>query len=196
MRILVVDDDSSFASLLADELKNLGYEVALALDGEEAWRQYRSFRPNVLLTDWMMPCVDGLELTRMIRAENRQEYTYIIFLTSLYGKGSFLEAMESGADDVITKPFDMEQLVARFRVAERIISLQREVKQLQGLLPICSYCKKIRDEENWLPIEEFIKDQTDAVFSHAICPTCYEEYVKPVLAKFKNKPDKKFALAS
>lgn len=196
MKILIVDDDSSFTSLLGDELKSMGYEVALALDGEEAWRQYRSFRPHILLTDWMMPCIDGLELTRMIRAENRQEYIYIIFLTSLYGKGSFLEAMSSGADDVITKPFDMEQLVARFRVAERIISLQREVKQLQGLLPICSYCKKIRDEQKWLPLEEFIREQTDAIFSHAICPTCYEEYVGPVLQKLKNRTDKEFVLAS
>ena len=118
----------------------------------------------------------------MVRAENRTRYTYVILLTMLEGKGSFLEGMRAGADDFITKPFDEEQLATRLRVAERIVSLQREIKQLQGLLPICSYCKKVRDDRNqWQQIENYIASRTEASFSHGICGECYATHVEPQL---------------
>ncbi|MBI4641265.1 MAG: response regulator, partial [Candidatus Tectomicrobia bacterium] len=92
------------------------------------------------------------------------------------------------ADDFITKPFDEDQLAARLRVAERILGLQEEVKQLEGLLPICSYCKKIRDEsDTWVQIEHYIATRTDAFFSHGICPECLETRVKPELEQFKKE---------
>jgi sigma-B regulation protein RsbU (phosphoserine phosphatase) len=126
--------------------------------------------------------VDGLDLCRLVRAENRARYTYIILLTMLEGKGCYLEGMKAGADDFITKPFDEEQLAARLRVAERIVSLQTEVKQFQGLLPICSYCKKIRDGANhWVQMEEYLARRTEAEFSHGICAECYSSCVQPQL---------------
>jgi sigma-B regulation protein RsbU (phosphoserine phosphatase) len=187
MNILIVDDDRVSQVLLTEHLRCLNHEVFAAVDGKEAWGIYLAKKPSIVITDWIMPQVNGLELSRMIRAEHRERYTYIIFLTVLHGKGSYLEAMNAGADDVITKPFDSEQLAARLRVAERIVGMQRELKQLQGILPICSYCRKIRqDDETWIPIEEHIKQKTDTSFSHSICPDCYEAHVHPVILNLRN----------
>lgn len=186
MKILIADDDVVSQMLLAEQLQSLGHTVSIASDGREAWDIFLSSKPQLVITDWIMPNIDGLEFSRMIRSENRETYTYIIFLTILHGKGSFLEAMEAGADDFITKPFDVEQLAARLRVADRILGLQREIKQLEGLLPICSYCKRIREEDmTWLPIEKYITQRTDTLFSHGVCPDCYEKYLKPELDELR-----------
>jgi len=124
-------------------------------------------RPQLIITDWMMPKVDGLDLCRMIRSHVQEKYAYVIFLTALTGKKYYYEGMEAGADDFLNKPVDMDELTARLRVAERILSLHTEVAQLEGLLPICSYCKKIRDEKDtWQPIEGYISTRTEATFSH------------------------------
>lgn len=178
MNILVADDDAVSRLVLTAHLKRLGHDVVTAEDGREAWGQFLTHRPPVVITDWLMPEIDGLELCRMIRGEKRARYTYLILLTSLGGKGSYLEGMNAGADDFVTKPFDAEELVARLRVGERILGLQAEVRQLQGLLPICAYCKRIRDETNvWHPIDHYLATHTDASFSHGICPTCFEHEV-------------------
>jgi len=188
MKILVVDDEIVSQMLLTEQLQNLNHEVFVAADGKEGWNLYQAKNPRIVITDWMMPHVNGLELSRMIRGENRDSYTFIIFLTVLRGKGSYLEAMNAGADDVITKPFDSEQLAARLRVAERILGMQHEIRQLHSILPICSYCRKIReDDETWVSIEKHIKQKTDTAFSHGICPDCYNSHVKPSIAKLRNK---------
>jgi DNA-binding response OmpR family regulator len=186
MKILIADDDVVSQMILAEQLQSLGHAVTIASDGREAWGLFQTTSPQLIITDWIMPDIDGLELSRMIRAENREQYTYIMFLTILQGKGSYLEAMDAGADDFISKPFDVEQLSARLHVAERILGLQREIKQLQGLLPICSYCKRIREEDmTWLPIEKYITQRTDTLFSHGVCPDCYEKHLKPEIEEMR-----------
>jgi DNA-binding response OmpR family regulator len=186
MKILIAEDESVARLSLGAQLKALGHEVIAARDGEEAWELFGVHGPSILITDWMMPKIDGLELCRLIRSGNRAKYTFIIMLTALSGKGSYLEGMKAGADDFVTKPFDGDELSARLRVAERILSLQAEVTQLEGLLPICSYCKKIRDDNNlWQPVDQYITRRTEASFSHGICPECYENRVKPELEQLK-----------
>src|SRR5688572_25591034 len=110
MRVLIADDDPISNLVLAETLTKLGYEVITAENGRDAWGIYNSDNVQLVISDWMMPYIDGLQLCRMIRAENRARYTYIILLTALGGKGSYLEGMNSGADDFITKPFDTDEL--------------------------------------------------------------------------------------
>ncbi len=155
-------------------------------NGAQAWTQFREQDVRVLILDWMMPELNGLELSRMVRAERRSTYIYIIMLTILEGKGSYLQTMDAGADDFISKPIDADELAARLRVAERILGLQAEIWQLAGLLPICTYCKKIRDkEERWHELDQYIAQRTDTSFSHGICPSCYDSEVSEELARLE-----------
>jgi sigma-B regulation protein RsbU (phosphoserine phosphatase) len=125
-----------------------------------------------------MPEMDGLAVCREIRKVPHDNYTYIILLTSLEGKTNYLEAMDAGADDFMTKPFDADELVARLHVAQRILGLRRHVSQLEGLLPICCSCKKIRDgKDNWLRVEKYIEIHSEARFTHGFCPECYEKWM-------------------
>jgi DNA-binding response OmpR family regulator len=134
----------------------------------------------------MMPNLDGLELCRRIRARMEEKYVYIIMLTAREGKKAYIEGIEAGADDFLHKPVDMDELAARLLVAARILSLHTEVRQLEGLLPICSYCKNIRDDNNsWMPIEGYISRRTEATFSHGACPSCIKKYVTPQLEELK-----------
>ena len=189
MKILVADDDAVVRTLTRATLEQLGHEVIEAEDGEQAWTRYQQEDIRLLLLDWMMPKLDGLELCRMIRAEDRRAYRYIIILSALEGKGSYLEGMNAGADDFVSKPIGPHELAARLRVAERIVGLQTAVKQLEGLLPICSYCKKIRDEHAvWREMEVYVEKKTDASFSHGVCGDCYESEILPQLAQLGTEP--------
>jgi CheY-like chemotaxis protein len=131
MRILIAEDDTTSRIILDEILTRLGHEVVAVTNGQEAWATFQQDHVSLVISDWMMPDLDGLELCRRIRAANRAKYTYVILLTALEGKESYLEAMEAGADDFATKPLDSDQLHARLRVAERILGLQRELVQLE-----------------------------------------------------------------
>jgi phosphoserine phosphatase RsbU/P len=174
MKILTAEDDKTSLFMLRESLRKLGHEVDCAEDGKAAWTLFQRDYYHVLISDWMMPQMDGLSLCRMIRSMHRDHYTYIILLTSLEGKGNYLKGMQAGADDFITKPFDADHLNARLHVAERILQLHRHVQNLEGFLPICCYCKKIRDEKNrWHTLESYIEPRSGAQFSHGICPECF-----------------------
>ena len=182
MKVLLVDDDPVARRILTAVLVGLGHEAVPATDGAEAWKRFQAESPDVVITDWMMPEIDGLELTRRIRGSAKARYTYVLLLTALQGRARYLDGMDAGADDFVTKPVDREELHARLRVAERVLGLQREVHQLEGLLPICSYCKRIRDDANaWSQVEEYVTRMTQAQFSHGICPTCYDQHLRPQL---------------
>jgi len=188
MRILIAEDDGVSRVVLSTKLRELGHEVMETKDGSEAWNLFRLERPRIIITDWMMPGVDGGELCELVRAQVDGPYTYIIVLTSLTGKGSFLEAMDAGADDFLSKPVDMDELTARLRVAERVLALQTQFQLMQRLLPVCMYCGKIRDKDadwedqsSWQDLEAYVQENTDVQFSHGICKSCFEKEVKPDL---------------
>lgn len=127
MKILIAEDDTTSRLLFAATLRKLGHTVTGVENGHKAWEAWRGEGHPLLISDWMMPDMDGLQLCRMIRAEPSLQYTYIILLTALDSKGNYLEGMNAGADDFITKPFDEEHLAARLRVADRILALHQKL---------------------------------------------------------------------
>ena len=151
---------------------------------------YQDRAVDVAVIDWEMPELTGLELCRRMRGVPRAKYTYVIMPTSRRGKQDYLEGMGAGADDFVSKPASPEELVARLRVAERILGLQAEVKQLEGLLPICSYCKRIhKDDDTWQQLEVYVEERSDAEFSHGVCPQCYETKLAPQLGGSTGKEE-------
>ncbi len=201
MRVLVVDDEPVVRRLLETSLTSWGYEVISAAGGEEAWGiLQREEAPSLAILDWTMPGMDGLQLCKKVRALPKPTKPYLIFVTAKARSRDIVTGLEAGADDYIVKPFNREELRARVRVGVRMLELQailadrvREledalarVKQLQGLLPICSYCKKVRDDRNyWQQVEAYIEGHSDAKFTHGICPECREKYVVPELERLR-----------
>lgn len=199
MKVLIAEDDVVSRRMLQVFLTRWGYQVVVATDGAEAWRFMESEDPpRLAIVDWMMPLMDGVEICRREREMHHTSPAYIILLTARGGNEDILKGFEAGADDYIVKPFNREELRARVRVGVRILDLQTSlagrvsdleramagVKQLQGLLPICCYCKKIRDDQNyWQQVEGYISKHSEAQFSHGVCPDCFEKIVKPELAK-------------
>ena len=197
MRVLVVDDDAVSRSVVAAMLRKNGYAVQLAQNGEEAWAILQeNGAPLLAVLDWMMPGLDGPEICRRLRAVDTATPTYVILLTSRDTAADIVEGLRAGADDYVTKPANEDELVARVSVGARVVALQQtladrlkrleealaNVKHLQGLLPICSYCKRIRDDQNyWQQVESYISVHSGVQFSHSFCPDCYEKYVKPQL---------------
>ena len=124
MKILVVDDDLSLALTLAGFLTGLGYDVATAGNGREAHAILSQGDCRVVISDWEMPEMDGIELCRRVRARQMGPYIYFILLTSHNSRENLIQGLDSGADDFLSKPFEPEELRVRLRAAERVISLE------------------------------------------------------------------------
>lgn len=177
MKILLVDDDAEFRGALAGLLARWKHEVVEAENGEMATDLFRHGVFDVIITDACMPRLTGLDLCRVVRSLARDSYTYIVMLTASGGVQNLVEALDAGADDFLTKPFDREVLAARLRVAERILDLRAHVKRLEGILSICAHCKRVRrDDGTWIQIERFVQDRSDLLFSHGICPECLRKH--------------------
>src|SRR5262245_55540601 len=179
MRVLVADDDRVSAEILARTLKPQ-FEVQVACDGQEAWDTLRGLQePSLAILDWMMPRIDGPEVCRLVRRQMNQIPTYLILLTSRQSREDVIEGLDAGADDYLVKRLDRGELLARVRVGQRMLDRQQglaarvkelqealaHVKQLSGLLPICSYCKSIRNDENyWQQVDAYFAEHTDTRF--------------------------------
>src|SRR5437868_4961148 len=129
MRILVVEDDVDARNMLTVLLQVDGHEVVTANNGLEGWKMFQRDPFPIVLSDWLMPEWDGLELCRRIRALESPHYSYVILLTALQGTAKYLEAARAGVDDFVSKPYDPEVLRSRIMVAERIVTLQDRVKR-------------------------------------------------------------------
>jgi sigma-B regulation protein RsbU (phosphoserine phosphatase) len=187
VKILAVEDDAVARAVLHKALQRLGHEVILAEDGEVAWARVQEDPVRVIVSDWMMPGVDGLELCRRVRGRVGVEYVYFILVTARDATAeNQAAAADAGVDDFLTKPLDLSELWTRLRVAERILRYTTQVRHLEELLPICSYCKKIRDDQNyWQQIEGYISERTGSDFSHSVCPDCYTRVILPELEKLR-----------
>ena len=182
MRILIVEDDPIASAVLQASLKALGHDVTAAADGQVAWDRLAIDPHRLVISDWMLPGLDGLELCRRIRAQ-RGDYTYFILLSNLATSAENIsQAMAAGVDDFLTKPAKPVELLARLHVAERILNYATQVRRLQEILPICGYCRKIRDDKNyWSQVEEYLGTQAGVNFSHGVCPDCYNRVLVPQL---------------
>ena len=129
MQILVADDDRTSRLLVRASLEKLGHDADLVADGEEAWGRYQAGGADVLITDRVMPGIDGFELCRRVRAEPVGSYTYIVLMTGLADRGDVLAAMEAGADDYLTKPVDPFDLQAGLVAAKRVTGLHRQLER-------------------------------------------------------------------
>lgn len=185
MKILAVEDDPVARAVLHRALLHLGHEVVDARDGAEALRVLEKEPVRLIVSDWMMPELDGLDLCRAVRSRVNADYVYFILLTGQQADvDNQREAIEAGVDDFLTKPLDLQEIWMRLRVAERILRYATEVRQLEAFLPICGYCKKVRDDQNyWQQIESYINERTGTDFSHSVCPDCYQRVVVPELQK-------------
>jgi DNA-binding response OmpR family regulator len=196
VKVLVADDEATSRLLLSSSLEKWGYEVVTASDGAEAWGILREEEDlGLAILDWMMPGLDGVEVCEGARAVEPLRPLYLILVTSRDRREDVIAGLEAGADDYITKPYEIGILRARVEVGARVIRLQQDlkghvreledalahVKTLQGILPICMHCHKIRnDSESWQRLEAYLSEHSDAQFSHGICPECRDEHYPDV----------------
>ncbi len=197
LRVLVADDEPVSRTVVGAMLKKAGYEVAFASDGEQAWAQLSvPTPPSIALLDWEMPGLKGPEVVERIRARGDQAPTYVILLTARDSSADIVTGLKAGANDYVTKPANEDELIARVNVGARVVELQAalaervrsleealaNVKALQTLLPMCAYCKAIRNDQNyWEKVETYFHDHSGVSFSHSYCPSCYDRFVKPQL---------------
>ena len=194
MQVLIAEDDRVTGEILARTLQRWNYTTTVVCNGAQAWEHLRTAgAPTLAILDWMMPEMDGTEVCRTAREDLPLANMYSLLVTARESRGDVITGLEAGADDYIIKPFDPDELRARGAVGVRVLTLQQKladrvtelqaalsnVKQLRGLLPICSYCKRIRgDDQYWQQVEGYIAEHSDAQFSHGICPSCYENISK------------------
>ena len=187
MKVLVAEDDPLVLHLL-ERLLATEYEVVTARDGGQAWEILRQQDgPRLAVLDWQMPVMHGNEICRKAR-QLPDTPMYLLLLTATRkSSADVLAGFDAGADDYITKPFDTAELRARVAVGRRMLHLQqslaervaelqealRSVRKLEGLLPICSWCKRVRNDKNyWEQLEEYLSEHMGANITHGICPEC------------------------
>ena len=196
MRILIAEDDFTSRAVLTSVLKKHGHDVVETVNGSKALEIMKQpGAPSLAILDWMMPEMDGLDVVKHIRSMETERPPYILMLTTRDDKTDIIAGLEAGADDYLSKPFDPGELRARVEVGRRIIEMQdalvtqvQELRQalshirtLQDILPICSFCKKIRNDQGyWDQVDAYVSKHMNAQFSHGICPSCmkihYPEY--------------------
>lgn len=197
LRILVADDEPVSRTVVGAMVKKAGYEVSFASDGVQAWHQLASPQPpSIALLDWEMPGLAGPEVVERIRARGEPAPTYVILLTSRDSSADIVAGLKAGANDYVTKPANEDELIARVNVGARVVELQTalaervrsleealaNVKALQTLLPMCAYCKSIRNDQNyWEKVETYFHQHSGVSFTHSYCPNCYDRFIKPEL---------------
>ncbi len=134
LRILIAEDQPPAALYLLRTLERIGHQAAVARDGEEAWRIIQEHEVPLLISDWMMPNLDGPGLCRRIRASSSERYTFIILLTSRDRREDRLTGLRAGADDFLIKPPDPDELAVRLEIAERILAVHNQLAQQNAQL--------------------------------------------------------------
>jgi DNA-binding response OmpR family regulator len=203
MRILIAEDDAISRRLLESSLTKWGHDVVAVSDGRAALDILMApGAPSLAILDWMMPEMDGVQVCQASRGPTMERILYVILLTAKGRKEDIVAGLDAGADDYLVKPFDRDELRARVHAGIRIVTLEQalservkqledalaRVHELQGLLPICSYCKKVRDDKNyWHEVETYVTERSAAMFSHGICPSCRDGVLKVQLDELTHR---------
>lgn len=203
MRILIAEDDATSRIVLATVLTKDGYDVTATDDGGAAWEVLqKADAPRLAILDLMMPGIEGLELVRRVRAIPSVAPPYLIIVSTKSEKSDVIAALDAGANDYLTKPFDPGELRARIEVGRRMIEMRfelnekvtelkqalAEVRTLKGIVPICANCKNVRDDQGyWNRVESYLNEHTEADFTHAVCPDC----MKRLYPQFEDASDVK-----
>jgi diguanylate cyclase (GGDEF)-like protein len=133
--VLIAEDDPIFRRILESWFKRWDYEAAAVENGVDAWEVLqKEDAPQLVILDWMMPEMDGIELCRRIRKRDQGTYRYVLLLTAKDDKQDVVAGLEAGADDYLTKPFDVDELHARVRAGKRILDLQAALLRAQTAL--------------------------------------------------------------
>jgi phosphoserine phosphatase RsbU/P len=133
-KILVIDDDSVIRLLIKKALQNQGHEVVLATNGQEGIEQAQHIHPAMIICDWIMPLVDGLEVCRQVRANPHLSTTFFILLTARGGVADRIQGLDTGADDFLSKPINIGELQARVRAGLRLQQLSQDLQSQKQLL--------------------------------------------------------------
>jgi sigma-B regulation protein RsbU (phosphoserine phosphatase) len=203
VRVLIAEDDAISRRLLETTLARWGHDVVTVTDGRQALQVLQTQdAPPLAILDWMMPEMDGVQVCRAVRGPTTERILYVILLTAKGRKQDIVTGLEAGADDYLVKPFDREELRARLNAGIRILTLEQalaervreledalaHVHELQGLLPICSYCKKVRDDRHyWHEVENYVSRRSGAVFTHGVCPGCRDRILKVQIAELTGR---------
>ncbi len=205
MNVLIADDDGASRRILEHYLSQWGYELTMTASGDEALEILsRPDHPQLVILDWMLPGIDGPDIIRKVRNGEKSTAIYFIMLTARRKRDDIIHALESGADDYISKPFDRGELRSRIQVGERVVRLQADLERrvgelekastqintLHGLLPICAHCHKIRDDQDvWQRLESYITEHTKAMLSHSVCPECLEEHYPDLASEIMSEDE-------
>ena len=135
MKVLIAEDDEIARIRLEKLLAEMDFEVESCNDGTTAWESIQSENaPNILILDWMVPGMDGIEICRNVRKQAKEMYTFILLLTSKNSQEDYIKGMKAGADDFITKPFNNIELTARLKAGKRIVELNRDLLEIRDSL--------------------------------------------------------------
>ncbi|MCF7794731.1 MAG: response regulator [Candidatus Cloacimonetes bacterium] len=207
-KIMVVDDEPINVMIAKKILEKNQYETITAASGAEALQKIEENPPDLILLDIMMPAMNGFEVCIKLQEDDVKKEIPVIFLTAVTDKESIVKGFEAGGKDYLTKPFNTPELLARVKahvslklvsdkqkmLIEKLQKALHEIQTLSGLLPICSHCKKIRDDSGyWKGVEHYIAEHSDAQFSHGICPDCMRQYYPKVAEKVLKKQEEEFA---
>ena len=180
-RTLIVDDDSAEREAVARVLASAGYEVFEAANGADGLKRVRDHRPDLVFLDVVMPDMDGMEVCRAIKADPDLCHTFVVLVSGIQTTPDHqADGLEGGADGYIVRPFSNREFLAR---AEAMLRIKRaedglrealaRVRRLEGMIPVCTRCHKVRnDRQVWQEMENYLRDHTDAVLSHCLCPEC------------------------
>ncbi|MBP7530148.1 MAG: response regulator, partial [Syntrophorhabdaceae bacterium] len=202
-KILVTDDDPDILELNSTILRKVGYEVYEASSAKETLEMVRTHRPDLIILDVILPDMRGTRLCRMIKDDPDLRGPFIILMSGVQiSSNNQAKGLNVGADGYLVKPVSKKEFIARVQAMERIKQAEdalmetkkeqeatieklqkalEEIKTLRGLIPICAWCKKIRDDEGyWDELEVYLSKHSEAVFSHGLCPECSKAMKKKI----------------